>query len=389
MKTLQRYILRELIFPFLMAITIFTFILIMDKIFALTDLIVKYGVPVGSVCKLLLYILPATFAITIPVSVLVAVIVAFSRLKSDHELTAIRASGISLATLTWVVVVAGTVLTLAMIYFDNSVLPRANYAYKDLYYNIISKRAAIVIREHVFVDDFDGYIFRVGGTEPLSGELRDITVFMLGRTSAEDVRVILAQRGRLITDDVSRRVVLKLEDGYMQVVPRKTPQSFSRLEFNTNLLDLDINHALADQNPENLRSPREMSMGEIRRALREGPPSGEDHNLLRVEFHKKLAIPFACLTFVLIGLPLGVLAPRSGKYLAYFIGVILIFLYYILLSLGETFSVEGRLHPFLSMWLPNLLLSAVGLYGLAWVFAERAPWFSRRRIPAPPGRTAT
>ncbi len=383
MKTLQKYILKELLFPFIMGIGIFTFILIMDKIFALADLIVKYGVPALTVIKLMMYILPATFAITIPMGCLVAVIVAFSRLKSDNELTAMKASGVSIVPLTVIALLFGFGLTATMVWFNNKVLPSSNYAYKSLYYNVVSKRAAIVIKEQVFVNDFDGYIFRVGETNPLSNELKDIMVFSLGHKEDDPLRTIVAKRGRLITDDKSRRVMLKLEEGFMQMTQLKDPLAFARLEFDTNLLDLDINNALSNQTPENLKSAREMSMSEIQTEIKSGRTTGEDLNLLFVEYHKKISIPAACLAFVLIGVPLGVLSPRSGKYLAYFVGVLLIFLYYILLSLGETFGTQGKIPPFLSMWLPNIVLIAFGLYGMMWVIQERPPfWGWRKRVKA-------
>jgi lipopolysaccharide export system permease protein len=378
-KTLRRYLARELLFPFCMGVFIFTFILIMDKIFALADLIVKYGVSLWTVAKLMLYILPSTFAITIPMGCLVAVIVAFSRLKNDNELTAMKASGVSLLPLLTVAGIFGGILTVIMVLFNNEVLPSANLAYKNLYYDVVSKRAAIVIKEHVFVNDFDGYSFRVGSMDPISGELRNIIVFVLGRQSQDAVRVIFAERGRLLTDNSTRRVMLKLENGYLQMVQARNPQSYARLEFQANVLDLDIHHALLNQNPEDLRSAREMSMGEIRREILQGGRNGESLNTLWVEYHKKVSIPFACLAFVLIGAPLGILAPRSGKFIAYFIGVLLIFIYYIFLSLGETFGSDGRMPPFLSMWLPNLMLALVGAYAAAWVVMERPPFSLRGR----------
>ncbi len=374
MKTLSRYMAREMIYPFGVSLMVFTFILIMDKIFTLTDLILQYGVSALVVLKLLLYILPATFAITVPMACLVAVIVSFSRLKSDNELTAIRASGISLLPLVLVALVFGGVLTATMVWFNNHVLPQANFAYKSLYYDIVSQRAAIVIREHVFVDDFDGFIFRVGESDPVSGELRDIIVFAEEKNQPESVRTILAHRGRLISDRQSRRVMLRLEEGFMQMVQPDNPQAFARIDFDTNLLDLDIHQSLANQQLEAERSPREMSMGEIRAELARGPEAGGNPNLLRVEYQKKISIPFACMAFILIGAPLGILSPRSGKLLAYFLGVILIFLYYIFLSVGETLGVDGRMQPDLAMWLPNLLLAGVGLYGLFWVWLDHPPW---------------
>ncbi len=381
MRTLQRYVSRELLFPFLMGITIFTFILIMDKIFTLSDLIVKYGVSVWAVFKLLIFILPATFAITVPMACLVAVMVVFSRLKYDNEITALKASGISPLPLLMVLLIWGTLLTGAMALFNNTVLPHSNYAYRALYYDIIRQRASIVIREHVFAEDFDGYVFRVGDKNPITGELDDVVVFARGQQETDPVRTIFARRGQLITDHENRRVMLRLEDGFMQVAQKDDPTLFSRVDFDNTFLDLDINRELVQKNHKVKRGAREMSMGEIGRQIARNRVENKNSNLLRVEFHKKISIPFACLAFVLIGAPVGILAPRSGRYFSYFVAIILIFLYYIFISLGETFGADGRLHPFLSMWLPNLLLTAAGLYGLAWVLRERPPFFPRRKPP--------
>ncbi len=376
MKTLRAYVLKELIFPFLMGLTVFTFILVMDRIFTLTDLIVKYGVSVFTVLKLLFFILPSTFAITIPMACLVAVMVAFSRLKSDNELTAMKASGISLLPLVGTTLGLGAVLTAAMIIFNNTALPYANYAYRDLYFKIVSQRAAIVIEDHVFVEDFDGYVFRVGQKNPITGQLEDVVVFVRDKKKDKDFRTIVAKRGQLISDQENHRVMLKLEDGYMQMVQRNDLKTFSQIYFRTNFLDLDINRELANSDRQASRSAREMTMGQIKKEIAKRRQNGGDIRLLWVEYFKKTSIPFACFAFFLIGAPLGILAPRSGKYFSYFIGVLLIFVYYIFISLGETFGADGKMSPFLSMWLPNLILVGAGAYCLAWVIMEKAPFLA-------------
>jgi lipopolysaccharide export system permease protein len=289
-----------------------------------------------------------------------------------------RASGISPLPLLDVLLALSLGLTFSMIVFNNTVLPESNLAYRTLYFDIVSQRASIVVREHVFVEDFDGYIFRVGDKNPVTGELRDVVVFVRGQKPEDPVRAIFAQRGQLISDRVNRRVLLKLEAGYMQVVARDDPSVLSRVDFDTTFLDLDINRALVQPVQSLPRSAREMSMGDIRRQIDADRRDGKDVNLLWVEYHKKVSIPFACLAFVLIGAPIGILVPRSGRYVAYFVAVILIFLYYIAISLGETFGANGRLDPFLSMWIPNLFLTGAGLYGLAWVLREHPPGFRRR-----------
>jgi lipopolysaccharide export system permease protein len=374
-KLLHRYIARELVFPFAMGAFVFTFILLMDKLFTLADLIVKYGVPLHLVGKLLLLILPATFAITIPMGCLVAAMVCFSRLKADNEITALKASGISPLPLLFLVLGLGLGLAASMIWFNNTLLPAANYGYRSLYYQIVKQRAAIVIKPGVFIEDFDRYVFRVESVDPRSNRLRNIVIMIKPEKPRDPLRLIVAKQGRLLSDEDARRVMLQLESGVMHFSNPSEPEMLTQIQFEQQLIDLDIHRELQRQDSEMDKSAREMSMSEIAEQIRLATLSRSWREVprLQVEWHKKLSIPFACFAFVLLGGPLGLLAPPSGRYLSYFAGIILIFLYYILISVGEALGADGKIPAWLSMWLPNILLCLAGAYTVLWVTWERQP----------------
>src|SRR5580704_17167419 len=138
MKIFSRYILKETAFPFFLSMGIISFILIMNKVLTLVDLVLKHGVGLGVVLRLVAYLLPSTFAITVPMSLLMGVMLALGRLSADMELVAMKAGGVSLGSLLRPLLLLGVVFSLGMIWFNEVALPRANQGYKSLFYDIIS-----------------------------------------------------------------------------------------------------------------------------------------------------------------------------------------------------------------------------------------------------------
>jgi lipopolysaccharide export LptBFGC system permease protein LptF len=144
----------------------------------------------------------------------------------------------------------------------------------------------------------------------------------------------------------------------------------TQLIFQQSQVDLDIGGALRQLQGDQ-RQPQEMSLREISAETDKMPAADSRRGHWMTEFHKKIAIPFACLAFVLAGFPLGTLTRRGGRLLGFSMAIGLIFIYYLLLSLGQTYGDSGRMAPLLAMWLPNIgMLALAGM--LSWmVFKER------------------
>jgi LPS export ABC transporter permease LptF len=374
MRITTKYLLRELVFPFFLALGIISFLLVANKLLTLVDLMLKYKVNPFVVAKLVAYLLPATFAITIPMSLLVAILLAFGRLASDMELTALKAGGVGLPRLFRPVLVLGLIFSMGMLGFNEFVLPRANLGYKVLFYDILRSRTNLVVQEGTYVRDFEGLVFHAGHKDPLSGELKDVTLFLLPKGSTP-LQIVTARSGRLVSDSKSYRVYLQLNDGCVQSAGGQDPNAFTQMAFNTSVVDVDIQGGLKQVQGVD-RKPQEMPVAEIIQHLKAMPDNSPDKAGWATEMHKKIAIPFACLVFAMAGCPLGAMSRRGGRLLSFIWALAIIFFYYVLLSLGETWGYRGSMPPWLGMWLPNLLLAVLALW-LNWVAIKERPLFSR------------
>jgi lipopolysaccharide export system permease protein len=337
---------------------VISFLLIMNRLITLVDMVLKYGVSPFTVARLVAYILPATFAITVPMSLLVAILMALGRLSSDMELTAIKAGGVSLAELFKPLLALSLLASLGMLSFNEYVLPQANLQQKLLLYDIVRKRSSVVIQEGTYIRDFQGIVIRVGKKDALTDRLEDITLFLLPKPKSP-LQVVMARWGRLVSDPRTLRVFLEMHHGSLQALNADDPLRLTQMFFDTNVIDLDIQDSLRQVQGVD-RKPGEMSIQEIRGRIAKMPLADPDRFSWAMEMHKKIAIPFACLAFALVGCPLGAFTRRGGRLTGFIFALLIIFAYYLSLSFGETYSEDGRLPPWLGMWLPNLLMVFLG-----------------------------
>jgi lipopolysaccharide export system permease protein len=369
MRLLHRYILKELVLPFFVALTLISFLLLMNRLLTLVDLVLEHGVSFFVVLKLITYVLPATFAITVPMSLLIAVLIALGRLAGDLELVALRASGLSLLRLLLPLAVMGLILSFSMLAFNEYVLPGANLSYKVLFYDIVSKRSNVALQEKAYVKDFEGLIIYVGDKDPNGEILRDLTILKPAQDK-EPLQWIRASWGRVISEKTGFKVYLDLHDGTVHFLNGPQGEDLTQVLFQQSRVDLDIGGALKQLQGQD-RQPQEMSLRDIAAETAKMPDADQRRWHWMTEFHKKIAIPFACLTFVLAGFPLGTLTRKGGRLLGFSFAIGLIFLYYLLLSLGQTYGDSGRLAPALAMWMPNIGMMILAA-GLSWmVFKER------------------
>jgi lipopolysaccharide export system permease protein len=359
MKRIHTYVLGELVLPFFMSLGLVSFLLLMEKVLSLVDLVLKNGVPVSTVLELIVDIMPATFAITVPMSLLVAVLLALGRLASDLELVALRAGGISLARLYPPLLALGLVFSLGMVAFNETLLPNANESYKVLLYEVLRQRSDVALQEKAWVKDFEGLVVYVESRDPQTHELSGLTILRPAQ-AGQPLQWIRAKHGRLVSDPGGYHLYLDLFNGNMQSLGGKRGEDFTSVDFQSSRMDLDIEGVLS-QIQDKDRQPQEMGMADIWSAVQAMPPGDPRRPHYLTEMHKKAAIPFACLFFLLCGLPLGTLTRKGGRMLGFILAIGLIFLYYLLLSLGQTYGDDGRLWPWLAMWLPNLAMGGIAL----------------------------
>ena len=356
-RILDRYIFRELLTPFFLSMATLTLVLLIQKMFRLAELAISKGATLLSTLQLLAYIMPGFLVITIPMSLLVATLTAFTRLSSDSEITAMKASRFSLYNMLRPVLAFAIIASAATALTSIVLLPSSNHALKVHLFDMVKSRAMVGIEPGVFTSTFNGMVIYVDKMESLD-DMRGI--FISDERSSKDPFTITARWGRLITDPQSFNVTLAMEEGSIHTQP-SSDQSYTLTSFNFGKLYLDIDSALIAKDAGN-KGYKETGTLELARKFAQAKSSGETTRLIKSELHKRFAVPVACLIFGMIGAPLGIRKNRTGKSagIALALGVFLV--YYIILGTGKNLSEAGSISPATAYWVPNILaLLAAGL----------------------------
>lgn len=358
MKILTRYVLAEHIRPFLLGVAIFSFILLLDKVFVLSDLFIAKRVEASSIGLLFFYYLPATLGVTVPMGTLMSVLMTWGRLSEDNEITAITASGLSLTPLIGISLCFGFFLSLATMIFNDTVLPRSNYAYRKLYRSIAQRDPFIGLEERVFLRVGRREIY-VDTVNQKKNTLSGVYIYEEG----DPDRTIIARSGQWETGE-DKSIILRLNNGTIHQSDPQDPTKYHILKFDSQTINLVGLSKKLD--PANIpKGIRDMTAGEIQQRIKEYQEKKFNTDLLYVELHQKKSIPFACLAFSLIGVPLAIMTRKGGRALGFGLSLLLIFIYYLLLIGGGALGKRGIIQPALSVWLPNIFLGGIGIILIA------------------------
>ncbi len=350
-RTLDRYILREMMPPYFMTLAVLLLVFILEKLFRLADLVVSKGAGLMATVKVLIYVVPSFMVLTLPMSLLVAALTAFTTLSADSEITAMKASRVSLYSM------IRPVFFLAVITFGVTaatsliLVPSANTLLKAHLFNMVKSSALIGVEPGIFSNKFDGmviYVDKMDSHNNLEG------VFISDERSAKEPHIILAKQGKLIADPQTLKVTLALQDGTIHMTPRDE-NTYSLMGFTTAKLFMDINGSLSGKGAPG-KGFEDMSSNELLQNIKTSRSEGKPTYRQETELNKRLSIPFVCLIFGLIGAPLGIRRSRSGKSagIAVAFGVFLI--YYIVLAGATNLAETGTVRPFLAYWIPNVLM---------------------------------
>ncbi len=263
MRILRWYILRQHLVPLLLGFGVVTFILEMDALFDYLDLVVTRGVAPGVVFQLFFLSLGYIVALSVPCAVLVAVLMTFGRLSQDNEITALRASGVNLASVLLGPLAAAALMAVGLTLFNNHVLPEANHAVMNLLVDIGRMRPTVRLQEGVFITDFPGYSMLVQSVNGHTNEMRGITIYQMNPGGPPNL--ILAKRGYLTYTPDGRTAVLELKDGEIHEIPADQggPRLYRRMVFKTHIIHIAGAGAILERSVREARSDREMSARQL------------------------------------------------------------------------------------------------------------------------------
>lgn len=394
MKILTRYILKEMVPPTLLGLLFYTSIILMQKLFDMAGMIIRRSLSPGEVGQLLALSLPHIVVLTLPMSLLFGILIAIGRLSADSEIIAMRALGSSMRTIYRPVFFFSFVLFLLNLYLMNYVLPRGNTKLAALTTEILTSSIEKELKPRIFYDDYENLMIYVNDVDRQTGAWKGVFIAdsraedPAGGTTPQDAvnsssnsgaegaaafgqsksgqRIIVAGGGNLSVVPQTKQLWMNLQNASTHLWDPRRPDRYDLNSNASQRLLLPDKFTGDAVNNKYARSLRQMNLRELldqERQMKHG--DRENYNLARVEIQKKFAIPFACLAFGILGLPLGITNRRGGKSSGFSLSIAIILFYYVMINNGEHMAASGKVSPFVGMWSANLILLGLGIWLLS------------------------
>ncbi len=392
MKRLQRYVLRELALPAVGSFVFFTAMLVITRLFRLTDLLFQTDIRGGLMGQLLLFLTLSLISVTIPMALLLATLTGFGRLASEHEILAIRASGVSLWAVFRPALAGGLVMALALAWFNADVAPnlfrRARELLLDVRFDVITnlQPQTYYADPDLPTGDFDISLYyekrieiELGGKQTRL-RMKDIALQLVAKDERNSTEwretLIFAREGDLIGDRAAKSLTVQLRDGCILPINAERPEESAVVTFGRMTRMLQSEGKVKSRTRES-DLIREYTAAELWRDIRR-PPDGAPRNaegglrgVWRTYYRKvnelllRLSLPFACVAFLAIGMPLAIAVRRGQKSVAFAITFLLMFIYYMIFDYGRALGERGSTTGWFLILLPNFLLCAIGFVMMA------------------------
>ena len=351
MRTLHAYLTRQVLGSLLLTVAVFTLVLLLGNVLKeILSLLVNRQASLLSVVRAILLLIPYVLVFALPMGMLTATLLTFGRFSADNELTAVRASGISLLSLITPVLVLSALLSAVCALVNLHVAPRCRVAYKHLIYETALERVDTLLPERAFrqFQNFTVYFGRVR-----NGEVRDVYIYEMDKGGSNVLRTVRAPRGTFSVEATNKTIHLVLFDAWMV-----TGEEGERRPIRVGEQPVEL---IWKEKVEKQPGLSDMGFLELWQKRSELERQGIPTTPVDVQIHSQVAFSFACIGFALIGIPLGIRAHRRETSAGIAMAMVLVMLYYGVLVLGESLDTKPQYAPHLIVWLPNFIFQAVGL----------------------------
>lgn len=348
MRILDKYIIKELLGPFIFGIASFSSVFIgTSTMLRIAQYVTQYGASLSSVVKLFIYSLPSIIVLTFPMSMLLAALLAFGRLSGSSEITAMRSGGISFYRLATPVFIVAFFVSIFAVVFAEMVVPQSNEAYNYVVRYEIQKNMALKSQEHIIIKDVkEDMLERLTYARKYEEETNtmyavSIQEFDKGQLArVENAEKAIWQDNRwimyngIIHDLTTEGNLERTMHFTQQVMPMdKAPSAISREQ----------------------KKPEEMTIKELKQQIKILGQEAVDSKNYEMELQQRLSIPVASFVFALIGTPLGLQPNRSSSSIGLGISIIIIFVYYTIMTVFTALGQGGALPVVLAAWIPNII----------------------------------
>jgi lipopolysaccharide export system permease protein len=386
------------------------------------DRLVGKGLSIWVIIKLITYNLAWMLVLVVPMASLVATLMAFGNMSQNNEVTILKSSGVSLYKMMAAPLLASVVVGYLLLMFNNDVLPDANHQAKILMQDISRQKPTLSLVPGVFSQEIPNYAILARGIDQKSNDLTDVTLY--DYTDPTKINIVTAEKGKIYFSANQSKLIMDLWKGEIHESNSAQTNLYRKLEFKKHRIAMPADQFTFQQSaPGQPRGDRELStdamltiidslnllhlkysdelsketkkyltldsasyvtssvpsnnkknavylsaiekLKTIKNIIRSNTQRVEYNqdqmNSYWVEVYKKYALPFACIIFVLIGAPLGVMVRKGGFGVAASISLFFFLLYWAFLIGGEKLGNRNMLPPFFGMWAANILIGIAGI----------------------------
>jgi len=355
MKICTKYILKQFFAYTFISLMLFTFILLMDRVFQLVNLMINKGVSLSNIAGLLALSLPTIIVLAAPMATLAAGILTFGRMASDGEITAIRTSGNTLKPLYLPLAAAVIILTAFMFPFNYNIAPRSQMAFREKFFELAFKDPTLNIEESTLVK-VEPYTLLCFDVNRKKRTMKEVIIYKEA-DEGEPAVSITAREGTWETGP-NGEIVLELSDGTIKQQPEAKPEALRIINFDS--------YTLVLRTPKEGKSPNKsietMTAEELKEEINRLKEKNLPSHKIETRFHLRGSLAGAIPALLLIGIPLGIRAEGRGKTIGIGMSIGVIAVYYFMMVAGIKLSFNRTLTPWLGIWLPNMITAAAGLY---------------------------
>lgn len=422
---IDRYIIKKLIGPFAFGTFTIMFVFLLQFLMKTADNLIGKGLDAWIIIKLIVFNLAWMLVLAIPMGALGMVLMAYGSLTQDNEFTILKSSGVSLIRLMVPAFIAGILLCVFLIWFNNAVLPDTNYQAKILMYDISRTKPTLKLEANVFSNQIPNYSIMARKVSKTTNEIYDVLIY--DYTNPFQVNIITAKKANIYFTPDNKKMLFDMDQGVIHQQLTTGNDSYRRIYFHKHKIAVDATQFTFEQSGPGLpRGDRELSANDMQKIVdsltilkvdvekefhknintftvevfgddissskSSQPQIGSGNpqyfalisarsiltNIInfdsrieyfeseiykyKVEIHKKYAIPFACVVFILVGAPLGVLTRKGSFGVAASISLFFFLLYWIFLIGGEKLADRRLINPFLGMWIANFIIGTLGIF---------------------------
>ena len=373
MRILTKYITRELLVAMALGLMLFSVIFVIQAFFKGMDLLLMSEFSALTIFKMLAIILPPLLILILPISLLMAIIAIYGKFSEEREISAMLMSGMNYKKLLKPAIVIGIICTIFLLIWCEVVVPKSVQIQNEMLVSFIQNLSITgLLREGSFISKFENMIFHVHKIDPVTNVLEKISIFIYRNEKV--LGLIIAPAGKVDFDPDNLLLNIKLSNGaiyepitnkevgvtkfeefnFLIDVKRRLYQYYQELDALEGLHRSELKELIDIQKRDNIKSIA-------------GYPRWYDTS---ITMHQRLSFPFACLLMAFVGVPVGLMIHKGKKAWVFIVTILIVFLYYSILLIGQALIKSSVCNVLIGMWLPNVFLLGFGLVA-NWLVARR------------------